>query len=213
ALLLPDGRVLSAGSGRTGVDQMDAELYAPPYLFKGARPTITAAPADIRYGASFTVQTPDASRITSVSLVRLGSVTHAINMDRRHGAARARRSRRRPGAGPSARVREASLRHWAIVMSVISDRRGDEMTREPVPGDGMPSRRIRLAVLTAGHAQRTRAAARRRRFAWLVLGVATVLVGSSPARAQTGLVAAYSFDEGAGTTVADASGNGNTGTI
>ena len=83
ALLLPDGRVLSAGSGRTGVDQMDAELYAPPYLFKGVRPTITAAPADIRYGASFTVQTPDASRITSVSLVRLGSVTHAINMDQR----------------------------------------------------------------------------------------------------------------------------------
>ena len=77
----------------------------------------------------------------------------------------------------------------------------------------MPSRRIRLALLTAGHAQRTRAAARRRRFAWLVLGVATVLVGNSPACAQTGLVAAYSFDEGAGTTVADASGNGNTGTI
>src|SRR5438874_4554532 len=137
----------------------------------------------------------------------------AQTLDRRHGAARARRSRRRPGAGPSARVREASLRHWAIVMSVSSDRRGDEMTREPVPGDGMPSRRIRLAVLTAGHAQRTRAAARRRRFAWLVLGVATVLVGSSPARAQTGLVAAYAFNEGSGTTVADASGNGNTGTI
>ena len=29
----------------------------------------------------------------------------------------------------------------------------------------------------------------------------------------SGLVAAYSFNEGAGTTVADASGNGNTGTI
>ncbi|HVY07504.1 MAG TPA: LamG-like jellyroll fold domain-containing protein [Burkholderiales bacterium] len=33
------------------------------------------------------------------------------------------------------------------------------------------------------------------------------------ASAQTGLVAAYSFNEGAGTTVADVSGNGNNGTI
>ena len=31
--------------------------------------------------------------------------------------------------------------------------------------------------------------------------------------APTGLVAAYGFDEGSGTTVADASGNGHTGTI
>src|SRR5947208_4131388 len=95
-------------------------------------------------------------------------------------------------------------------MSVGVSAAATKMTREP--GAGV-ARRIRLAVVPAGHAQRSRAAARRRRFAWLVLGVATVLVGSSPARAQTGLVAAYSFDEGAGTTVADASGNGNTGTI
>ena len=35
---------------------------------------------------------------------------------------------------------------------------------------------------------------------------------ASPAQAR-GLVAAYSFNEGTGTTVADLSGNGNTGTI
>src|SRR5256885_15547486 len=95
-------------------------------------------------------------------------------------------------------------------MSVRVTAAATKMTREP--GAGV-ARRIRLAALAAGHAQRTRAAARRRRFAWLVLGVATVLVGSSPARAQTGLVAAYAFNEGSGTTVADASGNGNTGTL
>src|SRR5256884_5482342 len=95
-------------------------------------------------------------------------------------------------------------------MSVRVTAPATKMTREP--GAGV-ARRIRLAALAAGHAQRTRAAARRRRFAWLVLGVATVLVGSSPARAQTGLVAAYAFNEGSGTTVADASGNGNTGTL
>ena len=42
----------------------------------------------------------------------------------------------------------------------------------------------------------------------------TILFGVSAARAQTsGLVAAYSFNEGSGTTVADSSGNNNTGTI
>src|SRR2546430_10981071 len=47
----------------------------------------------------------------------------------------------------------------------------------------------------------------------LVLLAATIHVGGSPASAQTGLVAAYSFDEGTGTTVADASGNNHTGTL
>jgi hypothetical protein len=85
ALLLPDGRVLAAGSGRltngTGpaVDQFSAQIYSPPYLFKGARPTITSAPTAIAYGSTFSVATPDAARIATVSLVRLGSVTHAFN--------------------------------------------------------------------------------------------------------------------------------------
>src|SRR5256884_7310923 len=43
---------------------------------------------------------------------------------------------------------------------------------------------------------------------------AFLLVNPSPAGAQTpGLVAAYAFDEGSGTTVADTSGNNNNGTI
>jgi hypothetical protein len=83
ALLLPDGRVLSAGGGRFGVDQPSAEIYSPPYLFKGPRPTITSAPTQVVYGASFTVQTPNAAATSRVSLIRIGSVTHAINMDQR----------------------------------------------------------------------------------------------------------------------------------
>jgi len=83
ALLLPDGRVLSAGGGRFGIDQPSAEIYSPPYLFKGPRPTITSAPTQVAYGASFTVQTPDAATVSAVSLIRSGSVTHAINMDQR----------------------------------------------------------------------------------------------------------------------------------
>ena len=40
---------------------------------------------------------------------------------------------------------------------------------------------------------------------------ATATTTSAPP--ATGLVAAYAFNEGSGTTVADASGNGNTGTL
>jgi hypothetical protein len=83
ALLLPDGRVLSAGGGRFGVDQPSAEIFSPPYLFKGPRPTIATAPTQIAYGASFTVTTPNAAAVAAVSLIRAGSVTHAINMDQR----------------------------------------------------------------------------------------------------------------------------------
>jgi Domain of unknown function (DUF1929)/Bacterial Ig domain len=88
ALLMPDGRVLVMGGGRfNGIneptDQLSAQFYSPPYLFKGARPSITSAPASTTYGATFAVGTPDAARIGSISLIRLGSVTHAINMDQR----------------------------------------------------------------------------------------------------------------------------------
>src|SRR4051812_37331028 len=47
ALLLPDARVLVAGSGNdgAGINQTRGEIFSPPYLFKGPRPTITSAPA------------------------------------------------------------------------------------------------------------------------------------------------------------------------
>jgi hypothetical protein len=79
ALLLPDGRVLSAG----GDDYPTAEIFSPPYLFKGARPTITTAPSSADHGQTVSVGTPDAASITAVNLIRLSSVTHATNMDQR----------------------------------------------------------------------------------------------------------------------------------
>ena len=85
ALLLPDGRVLMAGGGAlTGTtDQKNAEIYSPPYLFKGPRPTITAAPSSMSLGASFDVSTPDAAQIAKVSLISSPSVTHANDMNQR----------------------------------------------------------------------------------------------------------------------------------
>jgi Kelch motif len=42
AVLLPDGRVLSAGHDNGRRSTM-AEVYSPPYLFRGARPTIASS--------------------------------------------------------------------------------------------------------------------------------------------------------------------------
>ncbi len=86
ALLLPDGRVLMAGGGALpgrAVDQRNAEIYSPPYLFQGPRPAISAAPSTANYGASFDVTTPNAAQIAKVSLIRSPSVTHAFDMNQR----------------------------------------------------------------------------------------------------------------------------------
>jgi hypothetical protein len=83
SILLPDGRVLHAGSGDAGPDQRSAELFSPPYLFNGPRPDITDAPQWARYGTRFSVSTPQSAEITQVSLIRLGSTTHAFDMNQR----------------------------------------------------------------------------------------------------------------------------------
>ena len=69
--------------GRTGPDQLSAEFYSPPYLFKGPRPTVSSAPATLAYGANFFVGTPDGASISAVHLIRLGAVTHAFNQNQR----------------------------------------------------------------------------------------------------------------------------------
>jgi Domain of unknown function (DUF4082)/Galactose oxidase-like, Early set domain/Bacterial Ig-like domain/Fibronectin type III domain len=81
AMLLPDGTVLVAGSGdKPGVlNEQNAQIFSPPYLFKGPRPTITSSPSVVQYGSSFQVSTPDAASITSVSLIRTGAVTHSFD--------------------------------------------------------------------------------------------------------------------------------------
>jgi hypothetical protein len=89
ALLLPDGRVLSTGSGEGGGipysnSEFSAQVFTPPYLFNASgalapRPSITSAPATLSYGQSFTVQTPNAGTVVKGSLIRLSSVTHAFN--------------------------------------------------------------------------------------------------------------------------------------
>lgn len=81
AVLLPDGRVLLTG----GNNYLEAEVYSPPYLFRGPRPTIASAPASVGYGETFEVETPDAADISQVTWIRLASVTHAFDQDQRIG--------------------------------------------------------------------------------------------------------------------------------
>jgi hypothetical protein len=85
SLLLPDGRILHAGSG-DGADlprEVNAELYSPPYLFRGQRPVITGTSGIMGHGGSYFVETPDAGRVVAASLVRLGSVTHGFDQNQR----------------------------------------------------------------------------------------------------------------------------------
>ncbi len=84
ALLLPDGRVWSAGDNRNGgTDRDTAEIYSPPYLFRGARPSISSAPTEITINARFTVGTPDRD-VTRAVLVAPGATTHGVDMNQRH---------------------------------------------------------------------------------------------------------------------------------
>lgn len=85
AVLLPDGRVyVAGGGGDPGVsDQRSAQIFSPPYLFKGPRPAIASAPGTVGYGSAAFVGTPDAASISRVSLIRTGSVTHAFDQNAR----------------------------------------------------------------------------------------------------------------------------------
>jgi hypothetical protein len=87
AALLPDGRVISAGTTSPSQpslpDQLDADFYSPPYVFKGPRPAISSAPSTIGYGQKFLVQTPDAANIVAVNWIRLSAVTHHFNFNQR----------------------------------------------------------------------------------------------------------------------------------
>lgn len=92
ALLLPDARVLSVGSGQPAAvgftDDLTAEIFNPPYLFAAdgtpaPRPAITSAPTAVGYGQPFTLTTPNAADVRAVTWIRLGSVTHAFNESQR----------------------------------------------------------------------------------------------------------------------------------
>ena len=92
SVLMPDGTVLHGasgdanipGTGRQYPPQRNHEIFRPPYLFKGTRPTINSlSKTNVAYGEQFTVTTPYASQIVGVRWIRLGSVTHAFDANQR----------------------------------------------------------------------------------------------------------------------------------
>jgi galactose oxidase-like protein len=90
SILLPDATVLHGASGNAMAggavpvpDEPNHEIFSPPYLFKGARPTITDAPASVGYGQSFAIATPNAAQVTAVRWIHIGTVTHAFDFGQR----------------------------------------------------------------------------------------------------------------------------------
>jgi hypothetical protein len=84
AVLLPDGRVLSAGANSGAPEQTTVEFFSPPYLFKGPRPSIASvSETELTWGQGFTINTLDAGSIRSVVLMKPGANTHQMNFDQR----------------------------------------------------------------------------------------------------------------------------------
>ena len=96
AVLLKDGRVLVSGGTAEGATpncdplpaELQQEIFTPPYLFNSdgspaTRPNVTFAPETISYNSQFMVNTPSSISIAKVTMVRLSSVTHSINMNQR----------------------------------------------------------------------------------------------------------------------------------
>ncbi len=93
ALLLPDATIwIGGGNPQRGQYEHHMEIYKPAYLFTrdsnnnvvaAARPTIASAPSAINWGNTFSVASPDAANVASISLMHLGASTHSFDMDQR----------------------------------------------------------------------------------------------------------------------------------
>ncbi len=78
AMLLPSGKVMMGGWNNDVI-----EIFSPPYLFRGSRPVISAAPALVHHGQRFVIESPDADRIVKVVMVRPMAVTHQTDTEQK----------------------------------------------------------------------------------------------------------------------------------
>ncbi|NNL57222.1 MAG: DUF1929 domain-containing protein, partial [Pseudomonadales bacterium] len=89
ALLLKDGRVLSAGGGACGgcsANHLDGQIFSPPYLFNpdgslATRPTLGNTPVQVEAGDEIIV--PASSDTVAFTMVRLSGTSHHLNTDQR----------------------------------------------------------------------------------------------------------------------------------
>ncbi len=83
ALLLPDGRVLTAGGNPKRTSQeMRLEIYSPAYMSK-PRPVIVNAPQKVAYGQTFQIETPQGLNIFRVHLIKPMATTHCMDTEQR----------------------------------------------------------------------------------------------------------------------------------
>ena len=83
AILLPDGRVMTAGSNPQRLEnELRIEIFQPPYLFKGKRPKITKTQGEIQNGKSFEIETSD--NVKEICLIRPSVTTHCVNTEQRY---------------------------------------------------------------------------------------------------------------------------------
>ncbi|MGH6842812.1 MAG: galactose oxidase-like domain-containing protein, partial [Methylocella sp.] len=94
ALLLPDGSVLTAGGGAPGpINELNAEIYYPPYLYlkdgsgnPAPRPQINSAPSvltPLKLNQTFLLTVGANDTISKVRLIRAGADTHAFDSEQR----------------------------------------------------------------------------------------------------------------------------------
>lgn len=84
-LLLPDGRVMTMGGDDFGSGfEMQVEVFTPPYLYQGTRPTITSAPTRVAYSTTYTVSASATNAtLASAWLIRPASTTHSLDPNQR----------------------------------------------------------------------------------------------------------------------------------
>jgi len=83
ALLIPDGRVVTAGGNpQRGVNELRIEVYSPWYMSQ-PRPVIQSAPQSVGYGGTITIQTAQAGTIKWASLIRASANTHSCDTEQR----------------------------------------------------------------------------------------------------------------------------------
>ena len=94
ALLLPDGRVVAAGGNPDATakvewdkdpthEEMRLEVFSPPYLFKGPRPTIANVPEPWAYGQTIDISSPQAGAVKWAHLIRPCVTTHSFDTSQR----------------------------------------------------------------------------------------------------------------------------------
>jgi hypothetical protein len=95
ALLMPDGRVLTASGNPPPYGQlapwqppqaneeMRIEIYSPSYIFGPARPTIGPVATEWHYGEAVNISSPEADTVMWAELIRHGVTTHAFDNSQR----------------------------------------------------------------------------------------------------------------------------------